>query len=68
MRAYDNGIAFRYTVPKQPGVSAGSGAEFIQTVPSAWDETRVLAGDIGQFIVSARRIGDTWYIGAMTRF
>ena len=25
-----------------------------------------LAGDIGQYIVSARRKGDTWYIGAMT--
>ena len=42
------------------------GAEFIQTVPTSWDETRVLAGDIGQYIVTARRKGDTWYIGAMT--
>jgi alpha-glucosidase len=42
------------------------GAEFIQTVPTSWDETRILAGDIGQYIVSARRKGDTWYIGAMT--
>jgi alpha-glucosidase len=42
------------------------GVEFIQTVPTSWDETRILAGDIGQYIVSARRKGDTWYIGAMT--
>jgi alpha-glucosidase len=42
------------------------GAEFIQTVPTSWDETRILAGDIGQYIVSARRKGDTWYVGAMT--
>jgi len=42
------------------------GAEFIQEVPTSWDETRILAGDIGQYIVSARRKGDTWYIGAMT--
>jgi alpha-glucosidase len=48
------------------GKTWADGAEFIQTVPSSWDETRVLAGDIGQFIVSARRKGDTWYIGAMT--
>jgi alpha-glucosidase len=48
------------------GKAWADGAEFIQTVPSSWDETRVLAGDIGQFIVSARRKGDTWYIGAMT--
>ena len=42
------------------------GAEFIQSVPTSWDETRILAGDIGQYIVSARRKGDTWYLGAMT--
>ncbi|USX11809.1 glycoside hydrolase family 97 protein [Oxalobacteraceae bacterium OTU3CAMAD1] len=42
------------------------GAEFVQTVPTSWDETRILSGDIGQYIVSARRKGDTWYIGAMT--
>lgn len=42
------------------------GAEFIQQVPTSWDETRVLMGDIGQYIVTARRKGDTWYLGAMT--
>lgn len=46
--------------------SWADGAEFIQTVPTSWDETRILSGDIGQYIVSARRKGDTWYIGAMT--
>ncbi|MYM23518.1 glycoside hydrolase family 97 protein [Duganella sp. FT135W] len=46
--------------------SWADGAQFIQTVPTSWDETRILAGDIGQYIVSARRKGDTWYIGAMT--
>ncbi|MES2162005.1 MAG: glycoside hydrolase family 97 protein [Pseudomonadota bacterium] len=48
------------------GKGWADGAEFIQTVPTSWDETRVLAGDIGQFIVTARRKGDSWYIGAMT--
>src|SRR5471032_282937 len=48
------------------GKGWADGAEFIQAVPTSWDETRVLAGDIGQFIVTARRKGDSWYIGAMT--
>lgn len=43
-----------------------SGFEFLKTVPTTWDETRVLAGDIGDYIVTARRSGSTWYIGAMT--
>lgn len=43
-----------------------AGLEFIKDVPTTWDETRILQGDIGQFIVSARRKGKDWYIGAMT--
>jgi alpha-glucosidase len=42
------------------------GAEFLRTVPSTWDETRFIAGDIGEYVVIARRRGTTWYVGAMT--
>ena len=41
-------------------------ADFIYRVPTVWDETRVLDGRIGDYIVTARRKGDTWYIGALT--
>ncbi len=40
--------------------------EFIAKVPTVWDETRILDGKVGKFIVSAKRKGDTWYIGAIT--
>ena len=39
---------------------------FITSCPVVWDETRVLGGRIGDYIVTARRSGDTWYIGALT--
>ena len=42
------------------------GLEFISRVPVTWDETRFLAGEIGEFIVLARRKGRDWYVGAMT--
>ncbi|MFO1501762.1 MAG: glycoside hydrolase family 97 catalytic domain-containing protein [Verrucomicrobiota bacterium] len=42
------------------------GFEFIQEVPTWWDETRVVAGEIGQFLVTARRKGQTWYLGAIS--
>ena len=41
-------------------------SEFIYRVPTVWDETRILEGKVGDFIVTARRKGDTWYIGALT--
>ncbi len=43
-----------------------AGLDFISAVPTSWDETRVLSGQIGQSIVMARRKGADWYVGAMT--
>ena len=34
--------------------------EFIEKVPTVWDETRVLSGSPGKSIVMARRKGDHW--------
>ncbi|TMQ33673.1 MAG: glycoside hydrolase family 97 protein, partial [Planctomycetota bacterium] len=34
-------------------------------IPTAWDDTRVVSGSVGEYIVIARRQGDTWYVGAM---
>ncbi|OYW80809.1 MAG: alpha-glucosidase, partial [Asticcacaulis sp. 32-58-5] len=42
------------------------GVDFIKAVPASWDETRFIAGEIGQSVVIARRSGKDWYIGAMT--
>jgi alpha-glucosidase len=42
------------------------GLDFLAEVPVSWDETRFIAGTLGQSIVLARRKGDSWYLGAMT--
>jgi len=39
---------------------------FLDAVPTVWDETKALDGEIGQYVVSARRNGNNWYVGAMT--
>jgi len=40
--------------------------EFLRVLPTTWDETRVLDGRIGDYVVVARRKGQDWFIGAMT--
>src|SRR5216684_5516558 len=40
--------------------------EFLGPVPTVWDETKVIDGKIGEYVVVARRHGQDWYIGAMT--
>ena len=42
--------------------------KFISQIPDEWDETRVLQGEIGKYIVTARRKGDTWYVGGQTNW
>lgn len=40
--------------------------EFIAGVPTVWDETFAIDGKVGEYIVIARRSGDTWYVGGLT--
>ena len=42
--------------------------EFIASVPTVWDESVVLDGKIGEYVVTARRSGNTWYVGGMTNW
>lgn len=39
---------------------------YIASVPTTWDESRVLSAKAGEYYVVARRKGQKWYIGAMT--
>ena len=41
---------------------------FIAAIPDEWDETRVLQGEIGKYIITARRKGDIWYVGGQTNW
>ena len=40
--------------------------EFWKAIPSVWDDSRALDGEIGEYIVQARRSGSDWFVGAMT--
>ncbi len=40
--------------------------EFWDQLPTVWDDTKVLAGEISKYAVMARRSGDNWFIGSIT--
>ena len=42
--------------------------QFIASVPTTWDETVVLDGKVGEYLVIARKKGYKWYIGAITNW
>lgn len=47
-----------YALPDAP-------KNFLKTVPTAWDETRLLNGFPGKHVVMARKRGTKWYIGGL---
>ncbi|WP_237742360.1 glycoside hydrolase family 97 protein [Gayadomonas joobiniege] len=40
-------------------------ARFMAKVPTVWDDTKVLHGQIGDFISVARLNGNTWFVGTL---
>ncbi|RPH37424.1 glycoside hydrolase family 97 protein [bacterium] len=42
-----------------------AGLDFIRDVPTSWDQTKVIDGQIGEYVILARRKGDEWFLGAM---
>jgi alpha-glucosidase len=61
---YDSPITTVCDHPKnyknQPGL------DFINRVKAEWDDTKVLQGEPGEYIVMARQSGKLWFIGGMT--
>ena len=40
--------------------------QYIAEIPTVWDESKGISGEVGKYIVMARRSGDVWYVGGMT--
>lgn len=40
--------------------------KFFDDVYTTWDDTKVLQGEVGEFITVARRKGEEWFIGSIT--
>lgn len=39
--------------------------ELLGTIPTVWDETKILEAKVGKYVLEARRNGDDWYLAAM---
>jgi alpha-glucosidase len=44
------------------------GFEFIEKVPTVWDDTQVLNGEPGKYVTIARQKSKVWYVGSMTNW
>jgi len=46
-------------------IRENSELDFYDTLPTVWDETRVLEGKIGEFATIVRKNGTDWFIGSL---
>jgi alpha-glucosidase len=65
---YYSPLSFLYWYDKPEKYANGAWPElaFFDECPTTWDETRALAGQVGEYVVVARRRGQRWFLGAMT--
>ncbi|CAN5661179.1 glycoside hydrolase family 97 protein [soil metagenome] len=41
------------------------GFEFIQVIPTTWDETKIIGASVNEYITTARRKNNDWFIGSI---
>jgi len=42
------------------------GMDFLKGLPTVWDETHGLAGEVGKYVAEVRRNGKSWYLAAIS--
>ena len=62
---YYSPITFLYWYDLPNAYKGEKELDFWKHCPTVWDESKALEGEIGEYIVQARRSGDEWFVGAM---
>lgn len=63
---YYSPLQFLYWYDQPSAYQGEPEIEFFNNVKTVWDDTRVLDGEIGEYVTIARRSGDDWFVGSMT--
>jgi alpha-glucosidase len=62
---YESPIQFFSGNPAQ-GLMEPDFMHLLGGIPTTWDTTRILDAKLGEYLITARKKGKDWYIGAMT--
>ncbi len=62
---FESGVQHFGLVPDEFEMMPDFVVNYLQNVPTAWDETRFIDGYPGKFVVIARKSGDKWYIAGI---
>ena len=62
---YESGLQHLADRPESFLAQPQAVQDFLSELPSVWDETRFVSGYPGEYVVLARRSGNTWYIAGI---
>jgi len=62
---YDNPMQIFSGNPSQ-GMQEPAFMELLGSIPTTWDDTRILDGKVSEYILTARKKNSSWFIGGMT--
>lgn len=63
---YYSPIQFLYWYDQPSAYQGEPEIEFFDKVKTVWDETKILDGQVGEYITVARKTGTNWFVGAIT--
>ncbi|MFV0470916.1 MAG: glycoside hydrolase family 97 catalytic domain-containing protein [Paludibacteraceae bacterium] len=63
---YYSPLQFLYWYDQPSAYQGEPEIEFFDKVKTVWDDTKVLDGEIGEYISIARKSGNEWFVGTMT--
>lgn len=63
---YYSPLQFMYWYDQPSAYQGEPEIEFFDKVKTVWDDTKIIDGRIGEYIVTARRSGAEWFVGAIT--
>jgi alpha-glucosidase len=61
---FQSNIQFFYVSEEM--FNGSSVKEFLKTCPTSWDDTKLIGGEPGKYVIIARKKGDEWYVGAIS--
>ncbi|MFT3996025.1 MAG: glycoside hydrolase family 97 catalytic domain-containing protein [Asticcacaulis sp.] len=59
-------LLYWYDKPEKYADKPWPELKWFDDVPTTWDETKAVAGELGEYVIIARRKGADWYLGAIT--
>lgn len=63
---YYSPLQFLYWYDQPSAYQGEPEIEFLDNVRTVWNDTKVLDGEIGEYLTIARRSGEEWFVGTMT--